>query len=122
MARQALIAVLLYALVASSPRCWHGLLQRTMMHLDIRVDDLDAVGAHAVAAGAVLAQYSRRRRSGYTSTRPATHSACSATSARADQGADPGQHGCEALARAATLKVYRLRHSRAERLLARTPS
>jgi catechol 2,3-dioxygenase-like lactoylglutathione lyase family enzyme len=31
--------------------------QRMMMHLDIEVDDLDAAGAHAVAAGAVLAGY-----------------------------------------------------------------
>ena len=28
-----------------------------MMHLDIEVDDLEAAGAHAVAAGAVLAGY-----------------------------------------------------------------
>ncbi len=28
-----------------------------MMHLDIEVDDLDTAGAHAVAAGAVLAEY-----------------------------------------------------------------
>jgi catechol 2,3-dioxygenase-like lactoylglutathione lyase family enzyme len=28
-----------------------------MMHLDIEVDDLDAAGAHALAAGAVLAAY-----------------------------------------------------------------
>ena len=28
-----------------------------MLHLDIGVDDLDAAGAHAVAAGAVLAEY-----------------------------------------------------------------
>jgi Glyoxalase-like domain len=28
-----------------------------MMHLDIEVEDLDAAGAHAVAAGAVLAEY-----------------------------------------------------------------
>lgn len=31
--------------------------QQMMMHLDIEVDDLDAAGAHAVAAGAVLADY-----------------------------------------------------------------
>ena len=31
--------------------------QQMMMHLDIAVDDLDAAGAHAVAAGAVLAEY-----------------------------------------------------------------
>ena len=31
--------------------------QQMMMHLDIKVDDLDAAGAHAVAAGAVLAEY-----------------------------------------------------------------
>jgi|SRR5579875_881851 catechol 2,3-dioxygenase-like lactoylglutathione lyase family enzyme len=31
--------------------------QRMMVHLDIEVDDLDAAGAHAVAAGAVLAEY-----------------------------------------------------------------
>jgi catechol 2,3-dioxygenase-like lactoylglutathione lyase family enzyme len=31
--------------------------QQMMMHLDIRVDDLDAAGAHAVAAGATLADY-----------------------------------------------------------------
>jgi hypothetical protein len=28
-----------------------------MMHLDVEVDDLDAAGAHAVAAGATLAAY-----------------------------------------------------------------
>lgn len=31
--------------------------QQMMMHLDIKVDDLDAAGAHAAAAGAVLAEY-----------------------------------------------------------------
>ena len=31
--------------------------QQMMMHLDIEVDDLEAAGAHAVAAGAVLADY-----------------------------------------------------------------
>jgi catechol 2,3-dioxygenase-like lactoylglutathione lyase family enzyme len=31
--------------------------QQMMVHLDIAVDDLDAAGAHAVAAGAVLAEY-----------------------------------------------------------------
>lgn len=31
--------------------------QQMMMHLDIEVDDLDAVGEVAVAAGAVLAEY-----------------------------------------------------------------
>ncbi len=31
--------------------------QQMMAHLDIRVDDLDAAGAHAVATGAVLADY-----------------------------------------------------------------
>jgi catechol 2,3-dioxygenase-like lactoylglutathione lyase family enzyme len=31
--------------------------QQMMMHLDIEVDDLEAAGAHAVAAGAVLAEY-----------------------------------------------------------------
>ena len=31
--------------------------QRMMMHLDIEVDDLDTAGAHAVAAGATLAEY-----------------------------------------------------------------
>lgn len=31
--------------------------QQMMVHLDIEVDDLDAAGAHAVAAGAVLAGY-----------------------------------------------------------------
>jgi catechol 2,3-dioxygenase-like lactoylglutathione lyase family enzyme len=31
--------------------------QLMMAHLDIEVDDLDAAGAHAVAAGAVLAQF-----------------------------------------------------------------
>jgi len=31
--------------------------QQMMVHLDIEVDDLDAAGAHAVAAGAVLADY-----------------------------------------------------------------
>jgi predicted enzyme related to lactoylglutathione lyase len=31
--------------------------QPMMTHLDIEVDDLDVAGAHAIAAGAVLAQY-----------------------------------------------------------------
>jgi catechol 2,3-dioxygenase-like lactoylglutathione lyase family enzyme len=31
--------------------------QQMMLHLDIEVDDLEAAGAHAVAAGAVLAAY-----------------------------------------------------------------
>jgi catechol 2,3-dioxygenase-like lactoylglutathione lyase family enzyme len=31
--------------------------QQMMTHLDIEVDDLDAAGAHAVAAGATLAEY-----------------------------------------------------------------
>jgi catechol 2,3-dioxygenase-like lactoylglutathione lyase family enzyme len=31
--------------------------QQMMIHLDIEVDDLDAAGAHAVAAGADLAEY-----------------------------------------------------------------
>ena len=31
--------------------------QQMMVHLDIDVDDLDAAGAHAVAAGARLAEY-----------------------------------------------------------------
>jgi catechol 2,3-dioxygenase-like lactoylglutathione lyase family enzyme len=31
--------------------------QQMMTHLDIEVDDLEAAGAHAVAAGAVLADY-----------------------------------------------------------------
>lgn len=31
--------------------------QQMMMHLDIEVDDLDAAGAHAVAAGATLADH-----------------------------------------------------------------
>ncbi|MCU1655401.1 MAG: hypothetical protein JWO57_57 [Pseudonocardiales bacterium] len=31
--------------------------QQMMIHLDIRVGDLDAAGAHAIAAGAVLAEY-----------------------------------------------------------------
>jgi hypothetical protein len=31
--------------------------QQMMMHLDIRVDDLGTAGAHAIAAGAVLAEY-----------------------------------------------------------------
>jgi catechol 2,3-dioxygenase-like lactoylglutathione lyase family enzyme len=31
--------------------------QQMMLHLDIRVEDLDVAGAHAVAAGAVLADF-----------------------------------------------------------------
>jgi catechol 2,3-dioxygenase-like lactoylglutathione lyase family enzyme len=31
--------------------------QQMMMHLDIEVDDLDAAGAHAIAAGATLAEF-----------------------------------------------------------------
>ncbi len=31
--------------------------QQMMMHLDIEVEDLDAAGAHAVAQGAILAEY-----------------------------------------------------------------
>jgi catechol 2,3-dioxygenase-like lactoylglutathione lyase family enzyme len=31
--------------------------QQMMMHLDVEVDDLDTAGAHALAAGATLAEY-----------------------------------------------------------------
>ncbi|MDQ1722360.1 MAG: hypothetical protein QOI26_2094 [Pseudonocardiales bacterium] len=31
--------------------------QQMMIHLDIKVDDLDLAGQHAIAAGAVLAEY-----------------------------------------------------------------
>ncbi len=31
--------------------------QQMMVHLDIKVDDLDAAGAHAIAAGARLAEF-----------------------------------------------------------------
>jgi catechol 2,3-dioxygenase-like lactoylglutathione lyase family enzyme len=31
--------------------------QQMMLHLDIKVDDLEAAGAHAIAEGAVLADY-----------------------------------------------------------------
>jgi catechol 2,3-dioxygenase-like lactoylglutathione lyase family enzyme len=31
--------------------------QQMMLHLDIKVDDLEAAGAHAIVAGAVLADY-----------------------------------------------------------------
>jgi catechol 2,3-dioxygenase-like lactoylglutathione lyase family enzyme len=31
--------------------------QQMMVHLDIEVDDLDAAGAHAIDAGAILAEY-----------------------------------------------------------------
>ena len=31
--------------------------QQMMLHLDVEVDDLEAAGAHAVAAGATLADY-----------------------------------------------------------------
>lgn len=31
--------------------------QQMMMHLDVEVDDLEAAGAHAVAAGATMAAY-----------------------------------------------------------------
>ena len=31
--------------------------QQMMVHLDVEVDNLDAAGAHAIAAGAVLAEY-----------------------------------------------------------------
>ena len=31
--------------------------QQTMIHLDIRVEDLDSAGEHALAAGAVLADF-----------------------------------------------------------------
>ena len=31
--------------------------QQMMMHLDIKVDDLEAAAAHAIASGAVLAEY-----------------------------------------------------------------
>ena len=34
--------------------------QQKMLHLDIRVDDLDEAGAHALAAGARLADYQPR--------------------------------------------------------------
>jgi catechol 2,3-dioxygenase-like lactoylglutathione lyase family enzyme len=35
--------------------------QQMMMHLEIRVDDLDAAGAHAAACGATLAEYQPQR-------------------------------------------------------------
>lgn len=35
--------------------------QQMMVHLDIRVDDLEASGAHAIAAGAVLAGFQPQR-------------------------------------------------------------
>jgi predicted enzyme related to lactoylglutathione lyase len=31
--------------------------QQMMVHMDVKVDDLDVAGAHAVASGAVLAEY-----------------------------------------------------------------
>jgi catechol 2,3-dioxygenase-like lactoylglutathione lyase family enzyme len=36
--------------------------QQKMLHLDIKVDDLEAAGAHALAAGAVLAGYQPQER------------------------------------------------------------
>ena len=36
--------------------------QQMMLHLDIWVDDLDAAGEHAIAAGAVLADYQPQER------------------------------------------------------------
>ena len=51
--------------------------QQMMLHLDIGVDDLDAAGAHAVAAGAVLAAYQPQDRYESTLTLRGTHSACS---------------------------------------------
>jgi catechol 2,3-dioxygenase-like lactoylglutathione lyase family enzyme len=35
--------------------------QQMMVHLDIHVDDLEASGAHAIAAGAVLADFQPQR-------------------------------------------------------------
>lgn len=35
--------------------------QQMMMHLEIRVEDLEAAGAHATACGATLAQYQPQR-------------------------------------------------------------
>jgi catechol 2,3-dioxygenase-like lactoylglutathione lyase family enzyme len=35
--------------------------QQMMVHLDIEVDDLDAAGAHATAAGATLAEFQPQR-------------------------------------------------------------
>ncbi len=36
--------------------------QQMMMHLDIKVDDLEAAEVHAIAAGAVLAEYQPQER------------------------------------------------------------
>ena len=53
--------------------------QRTMMHLDFQVEDLDAAVADAVALGARVAGSSRRTTSGFCWIRPGARSACAGT-------------------------------------------
>jgi hypothetical protein len=45
------------ALCGRSLRGWRSFDQQMMMHLEVMVDDLDAAVAHAVAAGATVADY-----------------------------------------------------------------
>ncbi len=49
--------------------------QQMMIHLDIEVEDLDTAGAHAVAAGAALADYQPQEKV-RVYLDPATHFAC----------------------------------------------
>ena len=53
--------------------------QDKMLHLDIRVDDLDAAVAHALAAGARLADHQPRERVRVLWIPRATRSVCSST-------------------------------------------
>jgi predicted enzyme related to lactoylglutathione lyase len=50
--------------------------QRTMMHFDFQVGDLDSAVAEAVALGASVALTNHRRTSGCCLIQPATPSAC----------------------------------------------
>lgn len=50
--------------------------QQMMLPLDIKVDDLEAAGAHAIAEGAVLAEYQPQDECGSTSTLRGTRSTC----------------------------------------------
>ena len=54
--------------------------QRTMMHLDVQIDDLDAAVADAESLGAELAEISPRRTCGSCSIQTATRSVSAAKS------------------------------------------
>lgn len=69
--------------------------QRMMVHLDIEVDDLDAAGTHAAAAGAVLAAY-QPQQDVRVYLDPAGHPFC----LWIDTSASPAEGGAEAAAEA----------------------